>query len=331
MPGKLKDYFLEMGELGGEPMSTDELLKDKISERRRKEIERQDELDEKKHAAAMAELEKKTKSATAESEKVERRADYPESPIKMSGSIDLGHISLTEQMNESKEESKAAQATLGQRLDDAEKATREATERAHNAEMAMVQKEMTTRLDGLEKAIVAGFSQKNITAQIAEVQELAGELGYNRPDPNLPGAGDANIKLQMLQMQLDEKARDREFKWKIRQDEKNWQLEMQKLTDDRDFKRGEAVRQQKRDDMFASAPQMLGGAIAKGLMDRGTEETIQKSGQKHRIDAAPGATGQVECSECSAPVTVGPTARKAVCADCGAEFTVRRVPQESAE
>ena len=49
-----KDFILEMGGRTVAPMATDELLRSKVSERQRKEIARQEEIDEAEHKSKMA-------------------------------------------------------------------------------------------------------------------------------------------------------------------------------------------------------------------------------------------------------------------------------------
>lgn len=324
-----KSFLIGIGERpGGTPMDADELLRSKINERKRRELERAEEIDEVKHEAEIAKYKKQTTSATVEAEKVENKGYEP--PIKMTGQIDLGRISLTDQINESKRESQEAQAALSNRLDAAEEREKVALERAHQAELAAVQKEMSTRLEGLEKAIQQGFSQKTIMQQLQEVRDLAGELGFSRPDPSLPGAADASVRIQLMQLELQEKREDRAFKWKMREDEKRWQLEMQKLSDERDARRQQQESDKQKWQMFANAPQMIGGAIAKGLIDRGSQEVTEVPGIGKRkvIEANVGEAGTVPCAECTAPVAVGPTAKVAQCADCGARFSIRRVNKQ---
>lgn len=319
-----KEWMPGIGEVvGGTPMETDELMRSKISERKRREIERQEELDELSHTAKVAELEKKTKSSTAEGEKVERRSE-PESPFKVTGGIDFGNINITEQLTEAKQDAREAQTALGQRVDAAEARERESTERAHVAEKLIIQKELNARLDGLEKTIASGMNQKSLSTQLGEIRELASELGFSKPDPNQGGSQDAAVRIQLMQLTMQEKREEREFKWQMRQDEKKWNIEMARLTDDRVFKQQEADRQKNRDDMIAGAPAMIGGAIAKGLMERG-DMGGGGGGKSHHIEAEAGQSGTVECVECTAPMAVGPTAKTAVCADCGTKFSIKRV------
>lgn len=327
-----KEWMPAIGDVGGStPMDTDELMRSKISERKRREIERQDELDDLTHTAKIAELEKKTKSATAESDKVERRAEAgQEGPIKMTGSIDLGHISITDQMVEAKQDARAAQEALGTRVDAAETRERESTERAHTAEKLVIQKEMNARLDGLEKTIASGMNQKSLSTQLGEIRELASELGFSKPDPTQGGSQDAAVRIQLMQLTMQEKREEREFKWQMRQDEKKWNLEMARLNDDRGFRQQEAERQKNRDQMFAGAPEMVGAAIAKGLMDK--EATPQRAregnGKSRHIEAEAGQAGTAEC-ECGTPIAIGPTAKMAVCAQCGNKYSIKRVQAEA--
>lgn len=87
--------------------------------------------------------------------------------------------------------------------------------------------------------------------------------------------------------------------------------------------------------LFINAPQMLGGAIAKGLRERGgrtpggevagAPPAPSAKRPVHVIEGLPGEPGEVNCPECGEVVGIGETAARAVCAKCGAKFSVKRI------
>jgi len=74
-----KDFLLAMGERSVNRGNTDELLRSKISERKRKELDRQEEIDDQRHKAQMAELKKKETAALEEQKRIDRMNQSPRS------------------------------------------------------------------------------------------------------------------------------------------------------------------------------------------------------------------------------------------------------------
>jgi hypothetical protein len=109
------------------------------------------------------------------------------------------------------------------------------------------------------------------------------------------------------------------LKERNRHDEKLQELKLQE----------DATRE--RNKLFVNAPQMVGGAIAKGLRDRGGVipggAVAQEAGKRkqHVVEANQGDVGEITCPDCGEAVGIGPTARVAVCAKCGAKFSVKRI------
>ena len=284
--------------------------------------------------------EKKAKEAQAEREYLEEQErmkrigqplEAPEPPFKMSGEFNLGKIDIQEQQRQAKEDADKMREEKDKALKDEQQKRVDAEEKAHQFEIQGVQQALTQKIDNLEKMVQQGMTQKNFAQQAAEIRELATELGFQRPDPALASAGDATIRLEISRLNMEEKRLEREFKWKMRQDDKQWQLEMQKLQDDRGAKQAELAQQAKRDDMFASFPQRIGSAIGKGMVESGEGGGVSErpKGKSHHIEAGTGDSGEVECPSCGQPIGIGPTARSAVCANCGTRLIVKRTETEA--
>jgi len=257
----------------------------------------------------------------------------PEPPFQFKGSINMGDIDMQRDAREAKEATEAENARRDKELKE-EREKREVVEKEkHQLELAGIQKDMNQKMESLEKTILAGnANQKSITTQIGEIQELAGVLGFQRPDPTLAGSLDVSTRIELIKLQNENARAEREFKREMRREEREYQRLMRKDDDDRHFQQGEADRQAKRDGMFAKAPEMVGRAIASGMMEGGGAGAKQKP-QSYHLEAAAGAGGEAECPYCGSDIAIGPTARSAVCPnpECGAKLPIKRVVEETGE
>jgi len=253
----------------------------------------------------------------------------PESPFQIKGSMDLGHIDFQEQQRLARESAEIAQKDASDKVAAARGETDKLREDLHNAQLLMIQQTLNSKIEQLQRSVDAGMTQKNFGQQVAEIRELASELGYRKDDSPPVGAGNVQLQLEMLKLQMMDKQQDREFKWKLRQDEKNFQLEIQKMNDLRAAQAAELERQRNRDDMWANFPKHIGSAISKGLIDsEGVASQPKSKNKAYHVEAGEGESGEVECDNCHQPVAIGSTARKAVCANCGTSYSVTRIKKE---
>lgn len=330
-----KEWLVGLGERNVNPMDTDELLRSKVSERRRKEIERQDELDEATHKAKMAEQQKKTKSAEAEGEKIERKVETPEPPIKMEGKINLGEIDLQKEREEARREAKEAQQTMAQETENIKRERDTYREALHNEQIESVRTALKMQIEEQNKRfnelIKANASRGSILKQLEEMKATAKQLGL--VEPQATGDIMAQIELKKLDFTLE----DRKFEHEIALNRLVGEQEARReeLRDKREFQKAQLAQDAQRNDMVAKAPQMIGGVIAQAMRDRDegrrvTEEApagskAPRRKQAHHIDAGWGESGEVECPGCNQPITIGPTAEVAVCATCDERFPIRRI------
>lgn len=289
-----------------------------------------------KSKAGAEEAKAKAEEAKARAERAKSGSgEGGEGPFKVKGSINYGELDVQEREKQAREEAERTRKEKEEELKEERQKRSEAEEKLHESQMLNVQQVLTQKIESLEKQVQAGMSQKNFAQQAAEIRELATELGYQRPDPNLSTSGDATIRLELAKISMEEKRLDREFKWKMKQDDKEWQLKLQELQDKRDAKEAELTQQRKRDEMISSAPQMIGAAIARGIVEsesRGSGVSQPAAGKTgHHVEAGMGESGETSCPECGEAVGIGSTARSAVCPGCGLKIHIKRVGEKPTE
>jgi len=186
-----------------------------------------------------------------------------------------------------------------------------------------------TQMEVLTKMIESRASQKTFMEQFTEAKQTAEALGMAHPSPE---TGDLQTKLALEKLKFEQTVELRRLAKEEKAEARTWQLELRRLDDERDARKVEATRQVKRDEMFANAPAVIGGAIAKGLMETGGGGVsgAPKGKMGHHVEAGVGESGEFECSSCSQPVGIGPTAKSATCSNCGARFSIKRVEPQVA-
>jgi len=219
------------------------------------------------------------------------------------------------------------------------KAQEEATERKRleeekrtneRAELERKQAEMAVKFNQAMEANSPETFLKNYRTW----KELQHELN---PEEKASIGSNPTVALELKKLELQQAKEDREFKWKMRQDEKQFQIQLETLHDNRDFRRLELAQQAKKDDMFASFPQRIGGAVAKGMLAHNVsggdepQSIARKAVQGHHIEIGAGEAGEVPCPTCGTAVGVGHTSQSAVCVGCNSRFKVVRRPRSEPE
>lgn len=318
-----KAWEMGIGEVTTPPVGGDELLQSKMSERKRKEIARQEEEDEATHEARMAEMKKKARSADAATEKVGEKAEAP-GGFKTTGEIKMGVIDLqaertqaVQELKELKKEQEEITKALGVE-------NQQLRDRIHEQEMKVISTTFQAALDRVE-------GKGSLADQLAGVRVMAKELGMAQPDI---GAGDPALQVQMLQLQHAEAQREREFQWQMQKDREAREDRKEERIDERSYRTAELAIQREKTEMFAKAPEVLGRAIASGMMsspESGGRGIASKNKSGYHIEAGEGQGGEIECPNpgCKEPIGVGPTARAAVCATCGTRVSIKRVKSET--
>lgn len=295
-----------------------------------------------------------------------------EPPITMKGSINLGNIDFQEQ-------ARNAQAALETRASAAEERANKLVEennKLKNDLLANTINNLQTTLGGqiakLQADLAGGRgSAKSLGEQLKEIIDGANLLGYikpeaNKPPPAVANATDAAISLEMLRLQLQDKATERQFAWQMERDRRQWQLDLKKLDQANHVSMAEVTRLRERDQILPKFLPMLGETITKGLIasrpgaapinsrpqnpvqrpaapqrqapirggepmgpGENMETENQPSSSNLKISAGIGEAGTTQCRDCGATIAIGPTATHAVCAACGADVEVVRVGAEN--
>lgn len=315
-----KEWEGVIGNPSVNPEDGDSLLQQSRSDRERKRIKRQEDEEQATHEARMAELHKKTVTSDAAVEKSEEKKEES-GGIKINAKMD---IDLDAERKEAKEAAEKLRKELADNANRTSQENNQLRQQLHEAEMREIK--------ATNEAAIALISDKidgrSPVEIIADIRNMAAELGLKAPDP---GISDPALQLQVIQLQNAEAARAREFEWKMQQDKFEREDRKEERVDNRAFKAAEFQQRAKRDEMFANAPAVIGGAIAKGLMETGgggvSGAPKGKAGQS--VEAGVGESGEFECSSCRQPVAIGPTAKSAVCSNCGARFSIKRMEPEA--
>ena len=253
----------------------------------------------------------------------------PESPIKIGGTVNLGTIDFQAQAQEAtrkmEEVMKAREAEIKE-----ERARREQAE-AENQKMRIdqLQNQITLQMDNMAKMVQSGMQKpKSFMEQYGELKSMIGELGFLSPGAKAAGSDTPGLQLEILRMQGEQARADREFKLLMRNDEKRWNLEVEKLNMERENARARLQAEKDKQEMLAGSIKGLGGAIAAGLLSGGgaaaAGSPAEPAGPVGFIDARMGEAGAIDCPKCHSQIGIGPETLKAVCAKCGAELVVQR-------
>lgn len=294
---------------------------------------------EKKSRAARAKREFEDEERAARLAR-EREENPPEAPFQVKGSVNLGTFDFQQQQEELKDTIRKIQDDAKSRIDALEQTNSHYRDEVSKIQIQMVESTLRAQIESMQRALADGVNRKepSFTEQLNQIQALAGTLGYSKKD-EMDGAPE--IRLQIMKMEMEDKDRQRKFEWDKMESERNWQLQLKKLEGDMAQHNAQIQAEKERRNMFVSPFESIGAAMARGLLDR--EATNQPSphttrthttrthGKVYPVEAEVGETATLECPECSSPVSVGPTARSAVCANCDARFTIKRSAASEAE
>ena len=266
-----------------------------------------------------------------------RLGQQPDPAFKVTGAVNLGNIDIQEQQRQAQ-----AQADKVRTDKDGELKT----EREHSAGLQdqlnkertdSIRRDFDGKLTELNKTIERlGTATKKderplheqFKEQLTSLRELAQDLGLEKTSTGQ----DPMIALELAKLNYSQAREEREFKWKMRQDEKNFQLETRRAEDDRHYKQGLLQAQSKKDEMLANLPEQIGGALARGVLDSSRRGAPQQRpvGQSRAgpqtIRIGEGESGTIGCAECESVIEVAPTTTVAQCLGCNARYPVTRVP-----
>lgn len=248
-----------------------------------------------------------------------------EGPFKVTGGVSLGNIDL----QRDREEARTELERLKKEADEAARATgqenQQLRDKIHEQEIKMLNITFQAQMEVLTKMIESSTSKKSFIEQYTEAMETAKTLGYQQTTPQ---PGSEMIQLELKKLDFDHTLALKKMTREDRAEGRKWDLELRRLDDERKAKEAELAQQQKRDEMIASAPQMIGGAIAKGMMESkggGEAPAAPKTSQRYELPVPQGEEGVTHCPKCGTEMGVGPTAKSAICAKCNTKVFIKRV------
>lgn len=321
-----KSWLLEVGERGEiATENSEDLVKNAMAERKRKQIDRQEEIDELAHTAKVADLQKKTKESTAEADKVERKAE--EGGFKVTGGVHLGTIDLQQERMAAQEELKRLNTEKENQIKQIGAANDTLRDKIQEQQNKLIELTFKSQMELMQRSIDSNKTTvKSFGEQYQEVLETTKLLGLT----NSPVANDANVQIELKKMEFENQMALRQMSREDKRSDRQFQLELKKFDQERDFRQQELAQKEKRDAMFTGAPEMIGKVLAQGLKERAVsaaETTIAEKapGKGRGFEAGVGEGGEVPCPECEQPIAIGATARQAVCANCGTTYPIKRM------
>lgn len=249
--------------------------------------------------------------------------------FQIKGGVDLGTINLQTEREKAQKELEE----LKNRADEQAQATGAENaalrDKIHEQEIKMLQLTFQAQMEGLTKVIERMGSQKSFTEQYQEALETAKALGMNMPS----GHGGETIQLELKKLDFEQARALREMSRAEKAEDRRWQIELKRLDDERDRRREELERQRAKDQMWANAPQMLGGAVARGIMESrgaaaGAVQSANAGKVSSHLEAPWGEAGEFNCPECNEVVGIGPTSKAAACPRCGTKIPIKRTGEK---
>jgi len=331
-----KAWETAIGEQSVNPMDSDELLAQTKSNSARNRIKRQEDEEDAAHEARMARLAKEKAASEAA---VEKTGAAPASPFEVKGSVNLGTIDFQRQQEELKTSIATIQETYEKQIKDLKEGTEHYREKVAELQLASMNTIMQARIDSLQKALEANQirpQEKGFAEQLAEINSMADVLGFRRvsPDENTP----AELKLKIMQMEMEEKARDRDFQRQMKADDRNWQLKLEEIRLNTQTAIAKVAADREKTDLFANAPKILGQYIGKAMMEAngGAQPApapgpVSRKKSAYHIEANEGDTGDTDCPECGGKVAIAPTSRSAVCPGCNTRISITRIGRRGEE
>lgn len=265
----------------------------------------------------------------------ERENAPSEAPFTVKGQVNLGNFDLQAQQEELKNTISQIQQDAQNRITALQKETTDYRERVHEIQLNMVENTLKAQIEALQRSVQEGQGKTpDFQTQLNQIEKFADILGYKRSTEE--GGLPAEVKLKMLEMELQEKARAREFEQQKIADERMWQLKLKELEQQAAIEGRKIQEEQKKREMWISPFETLGSAIARGLIDSGghvPEPTtlVQHKMKKAKsiiLDAEDGESGVIDCPQCQEQIAIAPTARSAVCPSCETTFPINRKPKQ---
>ena len=280
------------------------------------------------------EYEKKTGALKAKAE-FAATADALSNPESVQRIREQREKELVDAANKARADSDEAANRERKRLEDdktaAENAAAAEQQKREAAEAALRAQKDQALLDKLNELQT---SRKPLSEQFAEyfafVDTITEKLGLPKVGTRTPEpAGDPRIALEIERLKIEDNQKQREHDLKMSNDKKEWDLKLMQFQRDGEFKNKELELQAKKADQIFQLPQVLGAAIAQGLMKRSGEGVNvgqkQQPPQNFHIEIPVGEAGSIPCPNCQTQIGVGPEQTLAKCIKCQAEYPITRI------
>ena len=228
-------------------------------------------------------------------------------------------------------------ARIQQEKEEAAAAAAEEKSKREEAEQKLRDQNTQMLLDKLNE--LKG-QQKPWNEQLSEFlnygEELATKLGFQKSTIQTRSE-DPHIALELAKLDLERDRESRKFQLELEESKRKWDLQMLEFKQAREFKIKELELQEKRDGQIFTLPEVIGGAIAKGLLDQGGNVAggpvrnvpgpeFAPEPIEYHVEIPEGLADQFQCPNCKGPVAVGPTSTIATCVGCNSQFPIKRIP-----
>ncbi len=294
----------------------------------------ENELAKSKAGVVKAEAEAEASKAKAENARG-GGGEGPESPFKVSGRVDLGTFNYQELLAKQTQDMKDLKKEADQQAVSQVAVSDDLRERLHAKEMEVLTTSFAAQMQALTEMVKANASRGSFMDQYNGVMEMAKTIGFSQPQL----AGDVTQQMALEKMKFDQNLELKRMTREEKRSDREFQRQLNKDARQEDADKLEQQQKAKRDDMFANAPKVLGSAIAQGMMASkgnggGVSEQASPEPKAPRgkpgphIEAGWGESGEAECPGCNQPIAIGPTAKTAVCANCGDSVPIIRVGEK---
>jgi len=258
-----------------------------------------------------------------------------EPPFQIKGSINLGEFNPQQAAKETQDRMDKLMADKDKQIEAERKRAEDAEAKLHQEELSNLRHDLTNQMSDLQKTIERIANAKNtqdagsLNDQFMKQYESAMQIAKTLAPEKTIGGQNPVAELELKKIEMTMGREDREFKWKMHQDDRQWEIEKIKLSDEHNYRKAQLDQEDKKMEMLASIPETIGGAIAKAVTDKGAAAGIAGRGgapvnQAYRVDIEEGQTGTIDCPNCKTQVGIGPTQDQAQCVKCGAPFMVAR-------
>ena len=253
----------------------------------------------------------------------------PDPGFQIKGSLDLGNMNPGAQAKETQERTDKVIETKDADLKTEREKSESLAQKLADEKVDSLRRDFGNQMAELNKTIEKLITTKDTRSlseqfkdQFTTAKEIAESMGLEKT---------ANGQDPTVQ-EFAEAQKDRDFKVKMAQDDRQWQVQLIEIKDNREYRKAELAQQARRNDMIADLPAIIGGAIGKGAHERargvaGQPETAGRPVEQKawKVQIGEGETAEFDCPSCGTAVGIGPTTEIAECINCHKQFPIERV------